>query len=432
MKCAWKLLALTIAMATPLLAQISEDREGESAFERMRRQASEMIQGLHQLDDWDTHYAYQMDAIDRVYERNGWDSEADLFSLELARDVEQIPPWNVRERFDRVFGIISDRYLLDRDQEQVLQSLIFRENQALFSKHSGRIMQYAMEAIQTRVAGEPFTADQVARWVELATPVFQDSRRAMVSAADEFMGHLGPEQRELVQSDLDAANRRMDALEVMAVGWRRGEWDASDWGLEDDPIQNAHARAPADEMGGDSAGGESDGSDPAGDQPGMERPDEAGNPAAGEKAARDNRSDAAGKRGDTPPNAEDAPPPPDTNKDPKRSATNTPDDAWAKYVREFIAKYQLADDQQQKAWLFHQDARKRADAVDRRFARQTGEIDDAQDERATSRGKAIKERQDADQSRLFERMKERLEKLPTRAQRRSAAEAKTPETKAKP
>ncbi len=393
---------------------VEEDRE-ESTLDRLRRQASQMIDGLRQFDDWETHYQYQINAVERIYDQNGWDSEPDLFSLELLREVEQIPPWEVRERLDTVFAVVGDRYLLDESQEAMLQRLVFEQNFKLFRKHSGRIMEYAMEAIQTRVAGQPFEPEQVARWTELAEPVFRDSRRSFETMATQFMDVLDPEQRELVQADIDAANRRMDSLEQMAEGWKRGEWKASDWGLDHDPIQNPDGVGLDDEeisatggQGGAKASGEEGRLSPA-EQARLERR---------RKAEQQQRESQA--EGGAAPASDPEMPPPDAKRDAKtgKGTKAAPDDEWARYVRAFIARYGLNDDQQQKAWLFYQDARKRADTTAKRLTRLSSA--DPDDARAQARLKEAQAQVQRDKDRLFDRMKARLERLPTRAQRRDA------------
>jgi polyhydroxyalkanoate synthesis regulator phasin len=98
------------------------------------------------------------------------------------------------------------------------------------------------------------------------------------------------------------------------------------------------------------------------------------------------------------------------------------DDEWACYVRAFIARYHLTDDQQRQAWRFYQiyrDARDRAEKSASRLERDFGDQDDPQ---AQARRKSVRERAERDRKRLFERLKARLEKLPTRAQRRDAKE----------
>ena len=43
------------------------------------------------------------------------------------------------------------------------------------------MLQYSLEAIRTRAAGEPFTPEQVARWVTLARPVMEDAQQRVDS-----------------------------------------------------------------------------------------------------------------------------------------------------------------------------------------------------------------------------------------------------------
>lgn len=406
-------------LASGATGQVTAEDDGEeSALDRLRQRASQMIDGLRQFDDWETHYQYQINAVEQIYDQNGWDSEPDIFSLELMREVEQIPPWEVRERLDTVFAVVSDRYLLDESQEQMLQRLVFEQNYKLFQKHSGRIMEYAMDAIQTRVSGQPFEPEQVARWTELAEPVFRDSRKSFVETADRFMKVLDPEQQELVQADIHAANRRMDSIETMIDGWKRGEWKASDWGLDNDPIQNPDGASGEGASGQTAPGGAEAGIDggAAGDEEQM-------SPA--ERAALERQRKADQRERDAQAKAEG---PLTPTRDPEDAARNddgksgklgqtAPDDEWARYVRSFIARYALTDDQQQKAWLFYQDAKKRADTTAKRVARVSAESDDP---RAQARLKEARAQVDRDKARLFERMKSRLERLPTRAQRRDA------------
>lgn len=209
-------------------------------FENMGK----LLNGLEGLGPWDQHHKYFMSAVTSVYEKNGWDSESDRFSLDLIREVESKPPMAIQERFDTMVGMFSDRYMLDENQERDLRSTVMNESLQVFAKHSGRIMSYALEAIQTRASGEAFTPEQVARWAQLAEPVFNDGRERMVVAAKAFMEKLDPQQRQLVERDLEAATQRLDRVQQMGEHWARGEWSPSDWGLDNDPIQRAgEARA---------------------------------------------------------------------------------------------------------------------------------------------------------------------------------------------
>lgn len=381
---AWLVLGLLLGQVAAFGQEPNEPAQPPqpSRGGRMRalqEKALRLIRATEQLSNWDEHYEYMLDATERVFERNTWDSESDLFSLELVREVGAIPPWDTMARFDKALEMVGDRYLLDETQTASLRNHAIRINIDLFSRHSDRIMEYALEAVQTRAAGEPFTPEQVAHWTALAEPVFQDARRSVDAAAKDFMEELDPEQRELVQRDLDAGNRRMADVERMSQRWKRGEWDPHDWGMEQDPIQNPGGQAPAAV-------------------------------AAGVVPARSEQGAARAE-----PRPAERPP-----------LTKKPEDdhPWAKHVRAFIRKYHLNDEQQQRAWLFYRDSRERDELFHRRYERHMealrGKAGTSESERTRAALRDRTEKHRLEVERLFNRLKRRLERLPTRAQRKDA------------
>lgn len=369
-----------------------EQRPEQTRRERLRalrEKAWELIQATQALGDWEEHYGYMLDAVERVFERNGWNSESDLFSLEVVREVGAIPPWNVQQRYERFLEMIGDRYLLDEEQMASLRRRLIRANIELFSRHADRIMQYLPEVIETRAAGEPFTPEQIARWTKLAEPVFQDVRGRLNALAADFIEELDPEQRELVERDMAAANRRMRDLERIAQRWKRGQWAPRDWGLEDDPIQNPGGR-PLDGSGRNGA---------------------TSRPAAGD-AERLAESDAEAEQSGS------------AEKSVRPGPDATDDDPWARYVRAFIGKYHLNDEQQQRAWLIYRDATQRRALFEQRYRRELellrGRVAAADNEQTRATLRQREDRWEDEQQRLFKLLKRRLERLPTRAQRREA------------
>ncbi len=382
-------------------AQVGESRAEppqRSAAERMRQlqeKAWRLIRATRKLENWDEQYESIIEASEKMFERNGWDTESDLFTLDMIREVGRIPPWKTQERFEAAMQMIGDRYLLDEGQMATIQNEVFRINLDLFSKHADRILQYATEAIETRAAGKPFTPEQIARWSRLAEPVLLDARQEINAAAEKLMDELDPEQQELVRQDLEAANRRMADIERAAQRWKAGQWNPADWGMEDDPIQNPQAAFAA-----------------------REQPESPNSAAA---ALRD-RSGGHAPGAATPAETRAR----------HRPVTSAPaaDDAWARYVREFIRTYKLNDEQRQRAWLYYRDAKQRDAVAQRRLERVTQSIrqragDDQGRAEAALRKPRRQRQQDAD--RLFERLKKRLDRLPTRAQRRAARSVTLPQ-----
>ncbi len=214
----------------------------------------------------------------------------------------------------------------------------------------------------------------------------------MNRAAADFAEQLDPEQRDLAAADLAAANRRVERAREGLAEWRAGRWTPAQWGLQDDPIQNRTAR-PHD---ADAA----EGADPDGAAP----------------AARDPARRAPGQvpPRDDPPTGQ----PPPRDGAPRRAPAAAPepritDDPWAAYVRGFIERYRLNPDQQQQAWRIFGSAVAQRDRLrdDPRAPRGTSPPTASQPAATRRHGPA---------ERLFEQLKARLDRIPTRAQRAAA------------
>jgi hypothetical protein len=340
--------------------------------------------------------------LPQVYERNGWTTEPDRFSLELAQELDALPPWEFERHIELVTRRLSDRYLLDEQQEQTLRGLVEREWGELLARHVGRLVPVITEVLQTRLAGEPYAPEQVARWTELTEPVFEDGRRRLLAAADEFMNVLTPQQRELVQTDLDAAARRIGRMQELRESWRRGAWNPADWGLDRDPIQLGDGMPNRDATALESHTGE--------------------------------RQQAGSGRTERPADPEEsgAPSADATPRIPAAQGAREPDDdPWATYVRDFVRRYRLDDAQQRRAWLVYRQARERREFLSQRWAQRIAQCRRALDASPSDDGLRARlsalEKSKADTSRmLFEELKRRLERLPTRAQRRAAEEERVP------
>ena len=120
----------------------------------------------------------------------------------------------------------------------------------------------------------------------------------------------------------------------------------------------------------------------------------------------------------------------------RRAVMHKHESPWLLYVKEFIKRYQLNEDQSERAMAILKDCQQRAQAfLDRRkaeFNRTLGELESAQ---SRADKDAVKKHEDKLMSlrkpidEIFDKqLKPRLDKLPTRAQR-AAAEKHTDKTK---
>ncbi len=192
--------------------------------------------------DWDREYEFITRAVHNVWARNGWDEEADRFARDLITEVAAIPPWEFRKRFDLFSRRVGERYHLSPGQIEQFRFLVTREMGGLLARHSGVILEQAVEGFQARAAKRPFTPEQVARWTKAGDPLFQDAHKSFDHVAEKLSSSLSPSQRRIWDRDLAAATKRWNDLETARGRWAQGGWRADDWGLQDDPIQERAGR----------------------------------------------------------------------------------------------------------------------------------------------------------------------------------------------
>ncbi len=205
-------------------------------------------EGARQLGDWDTQYRVIEDATDRIFQQQGWTSEADQYARGLMREVGRISPWNAQER-QRVFmDGLQSRYELTEDQKTILQSEMQREAMQVAMKHFKSTLPVAVEIIQTRAKQQPFTAEQVQRWSKALRPLMDDSIGSVDRVVAQLDKTLTEAQRAKLRADVDALRKRHQDVTKLMEKWQAGQWTPLDWGLHNDPL---HAAAVAQALAAD-------------------------------------------------------------------------------------------------------------------------------------------------------------------------------------
>ncbi len=194
---------------------------------------AESAEGL----DWKKESARWLRAVDKVWERNGWDSEAQLHARNMVHDVAVVPPWDVAGRFKVMTESIRGRYDLSPDQTAQFQGALFREMGGMLMKHGGLIIDQTVEMLQTRAAHKPITSEQVARWTKESDELMRDARASADRMTQELRPTLRDDQKAVWDRDWSAFEQRWEVAEKMRSRWAQGKWDAAQWGLEEDPIQ---------------------------------------------------------------------------------------------------------------------------------------------------------------------------------------------------
>ena len=313
----------------------------------------QLFDRVRQLGEWDQQQILVIDAIENFYRQNGWNNETDLFLKEVSIEAARVPPWQIAQRLEVVGSRIQERYGLSDEQKKSLKERIFREALVVMTRNFSTISSNADEIIRTRQAGQPFTPEQVARWVRNDRPVRMEWYRSVMELTNELGEMVPMTQKAQFQRDFENVNRRLGMMEQMYTEWEQGKWRPEDWGLHDDPMHAGLIKAEAHPPS---------------------------RPPASQPAIR----------------------------------VTSQMSAWARYVQEFVGKYELDRSQEVTAWSILEELEERARRIqESKPAPADDGSADAKKTQADTEVIAV----------IFEELKARLEQLPTRSQRSRAAAA---------
>ena len=206
---------------------------------------------FRQLGDWEEPYLVAAQAVQAVWERNGWTSEPDLYARDLVLDVARIPPWQINDRLDKLLEHAGERYELTPTQLQRFRQGMVWEMASFAVQHSAVITQQVGEFVSMQRSGEPFDAEDVARFTRATQPLFDDGLSRVQRFLDVQAESMTPRQRALLARDRTALDKRVAYVREARERWAAGEWNPADVGLDRHPWY-----APPDDpaAGGDQPG----------------------------------------------------------------------------------------------------------------------------------------------------------------------------------
>lgn len=350
---------------------------GPNDSQQVLQQFNEILQAVGKKEGmhWDREAAALAVAIERFYQIQGWTTESDRFACKFDIEVMRIPPWKPQERFDKAVEMFRDRYRLTDPQAARLQQMLVWILLEVGTRHASNLIAYGKDVLANGgISGAESDAEKVARWVKLLQPALEDAMAALDKQLPDFLATLDAEQREIVQRDFAANDRRaVDGRKLLAK-WAAGQWRLEDSGLTREMFDSEWITRQLERQ-----------KLPGGDDARL-------SPAA-----------AALQR-----------------TDPGKP------DAWTLYVQAFVRKYSLDASQRDTAYGVLKELRGRAAEY---FISHRTDLQDLtrRAEKASEEVRAAVERERETLTQpialMFQELKDRLEMLPTEQQRAAAAVA---------
>ncbi|MBN2447114.1 MAG: hypothetical protein JXO22_10325 [Phycisphaerae bacterium] len=300
-------------------------------------------------------------------------------------EEEQAPlqgPWLTDKMWDGLMGKMardmSTRYELDDDQIHMTTELLQERVPTWFQDHRQDIQPLLNEYFEMLLNGEPPTPEQAAKWSQQVLPLMEDFNGVVSGVGDGMREYLTEDQQVVLDSEMAAFEVGMGFLGRRLETWSEGGYDAyTDW--PESPGFHAAER---------------------------ERQQAISTEIREARGARMREITGGAIRA------------------PQRSS-----DPWVKYVEDFIRKYGLNSEQEAQARNILRRYQEQRDAY---LQRRDADIDAVEQKIIEAQKAGDSEAKDkwvAEYGRLSEPietkfmiLKEKLSKIPTRAQRATAAE----------
>lgn len=286
--------------------------------------------------------------------------------------------WPTRLMFermlDRMIDQVGEHYEFDDEQVALTRELYYERIPAWANARRGRLQTIFNEFLEAQLHDEPPDPNDVADWAQRALPIMGEFEGFVVDLSGDMRQYMTDDQALKLDGEMAAFQAGMGMTQNKLRSWAAGNYDPElEWIR---PGPERHEREMEEER---------------------ER----------QEAMEAARREAMGLP-------------------PEEGAASQPVDEWTKYTDEFIKRYELNDEQSQQARQVlialqeqrDQYLRRTADEMQKVAAR-LAEPDDEDDRRAALEAS---ERLSEPVDRMFQQLKDRLDKLPTRAQRRSAAQ----------
>ncbi|MCB9856085.1 MAG: hypothetical protein H6818_10405 [Phycisphaerales bacterium] len=186
-------------------------------------------------NNWSIEAMRLKEAHQIMFQRNGWTSESDQFALNLINEISTYGPFEAEAREGVFLNGVQSRFGLSEDQVDLLNDEMRSESIAFTVKHFDKLMPVAMEAVQAKAAGEPFTPEMIAKWSRQLEPVMEDALAGVNRVKDKLEATMDESQKAMLEKDMAAVVKRHNDIKTQVQKWKRGEWTPYDFGMENDP-----------------------------------------------------------------------------------------------------------------------------------------------------------------------------------------------------
>jgi hypothetical protein len=317
--------------------------------------------------------------------------------------------WPTEIMWDRIFDHatldMAERYNMDADQFDRTNALLKERILGFLKENKPELKRLANEFIEVQLSFEAPSTEYVADWAQRALPLFNKFRETVDETTNDMREYLTDDQQVQLDAEMAAFNVAYRMSRNKVVGWSEGYFDPeTEWNMdpekrrEKDRLEEIAMRERMDAAKGQVYAD-------AGVTPGGGNSGNAG--GGGGRAVARGANGQARPVGDV-------------------QGAKKPTDPWEQIVLDYIERYDFTDGQKNAAY---RSLRKHAASRDQYVRRNSDTLDSldakmkaAENDEQKARVQKLVDKLNEPIERMLRQLKDDLEGIPTRDQRKKAAE----------
>lgn len=324
------------------------------------------------------------------------DDDAPIISFDLT-------PRLLDNLLDKATQRLAKNYQFDDYQREQMRQVLQERVPKFLKEHREELQRLAHEWTESVSGENPPSAEDAADWADRALPMVEEFKGLLGGVSEDMREFLTEDQEFLLDGYMAGAEVAVESVSNRLHVFKDGGFDSEIHWPGNRKARKA-SRQQARELRREVESVRRDVWD---------HQDTARNQLRETATARETAA------------AREAPAPQPDNAAKASPAPKTAKDEWAVYVERFIKRYQLDDQQTQKAHLFLDQQKQRRDQHLQRSAASMERVKKMFDGAKTPRERELAEsayqRFNQPIERMFDKLKQKLNTLPTRAQRKAAA-----------
>jgi hypothetical protein len=325
------------------------------------------------IGSWDDYAVAYRAAVERSWQQHGTGSESDRFARELAIQMSKIPVWTPLARVDKAVSLMQQRYEMTDEQATRLKQVILRGTLQVVVRHADDLLSLGQEIIAVGgLTGDASDAERVARWAKIIKPIRADALAYMERETPQVIAMLDAAHQQQAREDVATLQRWQAHRGALLDKWIAGKWQYEDVGLSHEMFDSRWLEA---------------------------------------EKQRQTQVDAA--------------PSPPLPRQPGGAVAHEPPDPWTAYVQAFVLRHALDAAQRQTAYAILNELQQRATGYMLAHRPDLQELDRRVSQASVEDRSAAQRDRDAMMrpvDLMFQELKDRLEPLPTTAQRTAASQ----------